>query len=161
MPEYTMSAGTRFDVLNRHELEQTIQAWQLAAIKGARPTRFTGQGTIAAGAFSVDSTNLNNQLGPETGFCWVVRRLAVSGVTVTTEASGVYIGIADVLHLVTPNLTGLATCTGYLEYTKGALILGGGDRLVVASTGVIASTGTVTVSGAAIEVPIGLLHRAV
>lgn len=158
-----LKAGAEFESLTepelRHALHDTIKDWMFEATKGLRPIRFVGQGTIAANAVTV-GPGLNNIMGPLSGFYWLVRRIAITGVALTTEATSLFVNQADALHLVSP-LTGAGTPgAGYLPFGDGALILQGGENLVVASTGAIASAGTVTVSGAAIEIPAMLLHRA-
>lgn len=158
MAKFKLSAGSEIDLLDKKELDATLKAWFLDTIKGARPIRFTGQGTIAANAVTVDANNINNKLGPDVGYFWIVNRVAISGLVVTTDPTSIYINNASPLSLVRP-LTGMAASTGYVEFNKGVLTLSPGDTLVVASTASIASTGTVTVSGSAVEIPSSLLWK--
>lgn len=150
------------DLLTSKEVERLmgdLKDWMAESVRGARPIRFVATGLIAGNAVTVSGDTPSNRLGPEAGFYWMVRRIAVTGLTLATDPTSIYINAAAADHLVYPNLTGLAASTGYKSFTRDECMLVPNDRLVIASTGAVAATGTVVVSGAAVELPASLLWR--
>ena len=164
MPKVKLHAGAEIDVLNKHELHQTLQAWMVEAVKGIRPRRLAAVATIASNAFTMggeQDSNINNILGPEAGYLWMVRRIAITGPTLASDVTNVYIGRQDPQNLVYPALTGLSSSTGYKSFSRDELVVNGGESLVIASTGSVAATGTVTVTLGVTEIPVGLLWKIV
>lgn len=158
-----LKAGGEIDVLTKSELQEGLQDWIKQTVIGARPIRFSAQAAItAAGTLSIGgkTTIISGKTGPDQGFLWIVRRLCVAGLNVATDPASVFLTDPDAAGaLVYPNLTGVAGATGYKSWNSGELVLQGDDAIIVASTAAVAATGTVTLTGAALEFPQGLAWK--
>lgn len=155
-----LRAGSEIDVLTKGELRETLADWIKQTVIGARPVRFSAQGVIAGGAVTVGGKTNTGRTGPNPGFFWVVRRVCVTGLTLATDPTSIFISDPNSADgLVFPNLTGVAGATGYKSFNSGELVLAGDDDIVVASTGAIAATGTVNLFGAALEFPQSLAWK--
>lgn len=154
-----LQAGVELDMLNKDELKEALRDWMVEAMRGPIPRRFSAQGTIAGNAVTVDGANNTGTLGPEAGMAWMVSRVAVSGLTLATDATSLFVNGTQPWNLVLPTLTGVAGSTGYHEFPAAQVLLTGNDRLILSSTGAIAATGVVTLTGQAWELPIGLLWK--
>ena len=148
-----LEAGAEFDFLTKDELRKVLADWMVETVKGARPVRFSGMATIDAahtvqlgGSSSSDPTGT---WGPDAGFVWTVRRLAVRGINPSAESLSLYINNESPLSLVRD------TITGYVDFSTSELIVQGPEKLLLVGNS-LNSTGNVFVSGAAIEFPIGL-----
>lgn len=161
--KFKLQAGAELDLLTRDEIKDVMRSgmrdWVLEAMRGPMPKRFAAQGTITANAVTVDGSNGSGVLGPEAGFAWLITRVAVSGVTLATDATALYVNAVSPWNLVLPNVTGVTGSTGYHEFPSGQITLRGNDRLILASTGSIAATGQVTLTGSAWEVPETMLWK--
>ena len=156
MAEFVMSAGKKFETLTKAELDASLRAWMVEAVKGMRPIRFDAQGTGTAAAVTLGgaTTLTGGRLGPEPGYVWAVQRLAVR-VEGVPGAYSVYVNQLDAAHLVRDVN---AAANGYARFGRDELLLGGGDTLVVQGS-TAGESGLVTVSGAAVEMPVGLLWK--
>lgn len=164
MASVKLSAGATIDVLNKHELRETLQAWMVEAVKGVQPRRLSAVTTIASNAFSMGGSadsNVNNILGPEAGYIWMVRRIAITGPTLASDVSNIYLNRQDPTNLVYPNLTGISGATGYRSFGRDEFVVRAGESIVIASTGNVAATGVVTASIGVTEIPVGLLWKVV
>jgi hypothetical protein len=162
--KFKLSAGAEIDTMTAQEFRQELASWFGESVKGARPIRFSAQGTITGNAVTVgglDATANSGRTGPEAGYVWDVRRVAVSGLTNASDPTSLFVNANDALHLILPAFTGVSGAIGYHDWPKGANMLMPNDRLVCASTGSIAATGIVTLVGMAWELPIGQLWRMV
>jgi len=157
--KFKLQAGAELDLLTKDELHSTLKAWMVEVMRGAVPKRFGAQATIAANAVTVDGANNTGTLGPEAGMAWLVTRIAVSGLTAASDPTSLYVNGVAPWNLLVPSITGVAGATGYHEFPASQVILTGNDKLILASTGAIAATGTVTLAGQAWELPIGLLWK--
>lgn len=157
--EFEIKAGAKLDLLNRHELADVLRDWQLEAMRGAVPIRFDAYATPAGNALTIDGTNNSGRLGPDPGMFWMVPRVAVVGLNNAAEATHLYVNSVQPRNLILPTLSGVAGSTGYHEFPGAQVLLTGNDRLILASTGVIATATNVTLVGSAWELPIGLLWR--
>jgi len=162
----TLRGGAEVDMLTHGELEGALRGlreWMVSAVQGARPVRFSAQATItAAGDLVLGQDERSGATGPDQGFVWIVRRVAVQGLAVAADPTEVY--VTDVLanQLVYAGLTGSAWSQGYKAWNSGELVLQGNDRIVVANgltPGGIGSAGVVTLTGAALAFPVGLAWR--
>ena len=154
MAKFTLSAGKPFETVTPGELKAILREWQVDVAKGLRPILIDAQGSATAGGV-VDlggaTTLTGGKLGPSPAFWWAVTRLAVR---VNGAAAGAFtlgIGSAHVRDVA-------AGANGYVSFADHELMVGNADTLTIGATGVAASA-TVTVTGAAIEIPQGLLWR--
>jgi hypothetical protein len=166
--EFELRAGAKLDLLSPKDLDKVldrIQGWVLDDLRGVQPTDLTAVGTTIGATIVVDPeaapNNTGGPLGPGQGFYWAIRSIVVTGPAVATDAVHLYKNSVDALHIRRPFLTGAAGATGYASFGTNELLLKPGERLIVAGA-VAAGAGapiTVTVTGAAIEVPSHLLAR--
>jgi hypothetical protein len=162
--KFKIGAGAEFDTLTKEELADALRAWHVEVVKGARPRTFEFSATIATNAVTIggDTADTRGGLsGPTDGFVWAVSRITQTGLAIATDPTSIFLGTNQPGHLVFPNFTGTATATGYKHFSKGELVLLPKQRICVASTGAIGSAGVVTISGAAWELPIGMLWQLV
>jgi hypothetical protein len=165
MAEVTLAAGKKFDVLNRKELKEVMDTvtrdWFNQVSRGDRYRRFSASATIATGALTIGgAAQKDSNLGPAEGFVWAVQRIAVAGLTVSTgtplvavtEPVALFLNDSGPAAMVHPALT------GYKEFGEHELVLYPGDTLLVTGAA-LTSTGTVTVTGQAREVPLPLAWR--
>ena len=165
MPKIKLQAGAELDVLSKNELKSVMdtvrQDWFNQVARGDRYPRFAAQGTIASQTLSIGGAEQADQrLGPPEGFVWAVQRLAVAGLTTitgtpavaTTEPVALYVNDSGASSLVHPAIT------GYADFADYELVLYPGDTLLVTGAS-LTSTGTVTVTGQARELPISMLWR--
>jgi hypothetical protein len=139
----------------RAAVDHGLRSWQREVITGARFTRFSASATIANGAFTLDGVSLGSErLGPNDGFVWDVRRLRVVGLQGADSAS-IWINATDPSTFIASTSDGATPAgTGALLRFDRQLILQPGEWLVITGSGLVASTGQVTVTGQAIEVPV-------
>jgi hypothetical protein len=162
--KFKIQAGAEFDTLTQKELRDALRDWHVELVKGARPITFDAQGVIAGNAVTIGgdtSSPSSGRLGPEAGFVWAVARIGQTGLANGTDPTSIFVGVNQPKSLVFPNFTGTATAAGYKAFGKGEFVLLPSQRLMVASTGAIGSAGTVTITGAAWELPIGMLWQLV
>lgn len=165
MAEVKLAAGAKLDVLNRKELKEALDTvtrdWFNQVSRGDRYRRFSASATIASGIVTIGgAAQKDASLGPAEGFVWAVQRIAVSGLTsatgtplvATTEPVALFLNDSGPAATVHPAIV------GYKEFGEHELVLYPGDTLLVAGAG-LASTGTVTVTGQAREVPMPLAWR--
>lgn len=159
-----IQAGAHIDAATPAEVRDAIasgfKSWQTEAVIGARFTRFSASVAVAAGAFSIGGeASTGDSLGPPPGFIWDVRRLRVSGMGGADVAS-VYINDASPSSLIaatTDNAT--QTGTGAIFLWDRQVVLQPGDNLRVVGTGLVATTGMVTLNGQVQELPISQAWR--
>lgn len=165
MAEVKLAAGAKLDVLNRRELKEALDTvtrdWFSQVARGDRYKRFSAAADIATGAFTIGGAlQRDAALGPAEGFVWAVQRIAVDGLTtatgdplvVTSEPVALFVNDDGPASLVHPAIL------GYQNFGEHELVLYPGDTLLVTGTG-LTSTGTVTVTGQAREVPLPLAWR--
>lgn len=150
-----IAAGAEFDVLTQKEMEQSLKgmmtSWVSEVSRGDRYRRFSVFGDIADTALSIGGTPAQD-IGPDEGFVWAVKRLAIANYDPTAESLDLYINGTDSSAVVEPGLA------RYSSYDANQLVLYPGERLWVAGTD-LTSTGRVWVTGQARELPISLLWR--
>lgn len=155
-----LHAGATLDVLTKGELVQGLREWMVSDLQGARPFTFSAQSTITgAGDLVVGGEDSTGRTGPEPGFLWLVRRIALQGVNVGVDPTSIYLDEPLANRLVYPNLTGTAAATGYKSFNSGELVLKGDEKIVVASTAALIATGICTLTGAALAVPMNLAWK--
>lgn len=148
--------GSEIEFLTKDELGEELKtalgAWRTEIGRGVRWRKFSGQGTVAGGAWVIGGTGANNDkdpLGPQPGFVWAVTRIAVSGngFVPGTDAFSVYVGEAVPSRLVITGLTRGET------WDVAVLVLNGGEELALTGVGTGLAGTDVTVSGQAVELP--------
>lgn len=165
MAEVQLKAGAKLDMLNKRELKEVIDAasrdWFNQVSRGDRYRRFSASGLIDTGSLLIDGTTAENQtLGPAEGFVWAVQRIAVFGLTdvsgtpavAATEPVQLFVNDVGPSSLVHPAVE------GYQDFGQYSLVLYPGDTLLVRGAE-LTSTGIVTITGQAREVPLPLAWR--
>jgi hypothetical protein len=164
MAKVKLDMGVTLDLVSPDEMMSITRRAQveaeereLARARGITPMKLPQlQGTPANGALLMGQGQ--NSCGPRDGFSWVIKRLAVTGLTAgpTPDAVRIY---AD-----SPSSQPLWEINGNVwiyTFGKFELTLLGGQTLVAASFGTFLATGTVTLSGELIEVPTVMLGKLV
>jgi hypothetical protein len=153
--KFKIAAGAEIDLLTQGELKDTLRgmmtSWVAEVSMGDRYRRFSAYGDIADSALSIGGTP-EQEIGPDEGFVWSVKRLAVTNYDPDAEALGLYINGTDSSGVVEPILS------RYNPYDANQLILYPGERLWIAGSS-LTSSGRVWVTGQARELPISLLWR--
>jgi len=139
----------------QRDIEDARERERARAVKWMRLPNIL-RGTVASNAISFTIGNGFN-LGPDQGYAWSVRRLAVTGL-----ASGATPDVVNLfLHSGTNQpllwqFTGNAPCATFGKLT---LTITPGDRLELVNSGNLAATGFIQLSGELIEVPMEMLWK--
>jgi hypothetical protein len=149
------NAGAELDLFNRDELRAELaafrSAWQADAAKGDRYRRLYAYGDPAGGTVDFGGDLPQGEgLGPEQGFVWSVKRLALYGLGVN-ETARLYINSTESSDLVHPAMA------GYVSFDTNQLILYPGDKLRVAAT--TAAVTRISLTGQVRELPVSLAWR--
>lgn len=168
MPKYEFKLGAYMDLLDKNELERALEKQTEALIVDARGVKhfyFSAQGLIASGAVAIPGPNSSvteaqlqqPNLGPEDGYVWAIQRVTIDGLTVNTDVITFYRNIASPNnHLYSVSMPPLES-----RHPGGhGSILRGGDQLIAVGSG-LTSTGTLTLTGEAIEVPAEMIAKLV
>lgn len=159
-----LQAGAELDLISKDEmkdvLKTTMQDWFNQVARGDRYKRFSAAATISGGTLAIGgATQRDHVLGPADGFVWAVQRLAVYGLTTTSEEFGtvteplrLYLNDDGPASLVHPALQ------GYQAFGEHELVLYPGDTLLAVGASLTA-TGVITLTGQAREVPMPLAWR--
>jgi len=149
----TLELGSHIDTLDstelREELANHAQARFQQFARGVKYLRFGPFGVRAtSSAFTIDGTQIG--IGPREGFLWSIRRMTVSGLV-----SG---STPDACQLFRNQPSGIPVWqfngnTPFATFGKMEMAFLGGETLSLASSGTIASTGLITISGDYMEVP--------
>lgn len=147
-----LALGATIDTLDKGELRQELATQtQEAYAQLARGVKYLRFGpvatTVANSAFTFDGSQAGN-LGPREGFVWTIRRLLVTGLGTgtTPDVINFYRGPASGIPLWQLNGNSFGATFGKCE-----LLLLPGEYLSFASSGTIAATGQITVSGDLVE----------
>ncbi len=147
--EFKIEAGAKINLLTKEEVGEVFAGWKAELARGIKFRTFSIRTDVAGGVFSTTNVDF---AGPDAGFVWAVTRLAISGagLVLGTDLANVYVDDVTPSKLVMSGLTRQAT------WDIPGLILTGGSRVIVTGVGTGATGTDVTVSGAAIEVPLQL-----
>lgn len=161
-----LQAGATLDLISKDELKDVLktvrQDWFNQVARGDRYRRFSASGTIAGGALTIGgATQRDGTLGPAEGFVWALKRVAVFGLTtftpgppgsVFTEPLRLFLNDDGPSSLVHPAVQ------GYQSFQTDEVVMYPGDTLLVTGTSLV-STGVVTITGQARELPMPLAWR--
>jgi len=92
-------------------------------------------------------------MGPAAGFLWIVKRVALIGVT-AGDAYSLFKNDNAPSTCVKPTLA------DYNDFGGNNLVLYPGDKLLVTNKGALSGAGVITVTGSAREMPIAMAWRA-
>lgn len=148
-----IQAGAEFDTATpaeiRKELDSVRTSWMAEVAKGDHFVRFSAFGDVAGGALLIGD---KEDIGPQPGFVWSIKRIAVSSpFAEATDTLDLFQGAASNSSLIVPKLGRFTT------FTSNSLVLYPGDGLVF--SGAVAGPGRVWVTGQAREVPMSLAWR--
>lgn len=159
MAKVKFDIGAEIDPVTPHEHAQQIERmatnlWVERA-RGVKHMRLPGiQGTPAGSALLMGIGQ--QQTGPKDGFAWSLQRLVISGLTTgaTPDVVNFYLNNQEGVPFWQLNGNQFGVSFGKLQATMYA-----GDILIVESVGTFNATGTITVQGEIIEVPMELLWK--
>jgi hypothetical protein len=168
MPKYEFKLGAYMDLLDKNELERALEKQTerlLADARGVKHFYFSAQGLISGGSVQIPGpvagvTEAQLQqptLGPMDGYIWAIQRITIDGLTSATDVITFYrsnVSANNHLYSVTmaPNES---------RHPGGhGSILRGGDTLVAVGSS-LTTTGTLTLTGEAIEVPAEMIAKLV
>lgn len=154
MAKVRLEVGAELDLLSPRELDETIgkhaSIWQEAA-RGLKHLGLpTARGTVSAGNVTLGAgldTGDGVYLGPREGFWWRVIRVSVDGLA-AGDLVKLYKGGIQGSRFV----AGIFQANGSVFTPSRGLILKPGDNLQLTGSG-LSATGTITMSGEAIEAP--------
>lgn len=153
--EFEIQAGVKVDLASPAEV-RNIVGGELASWRAeiARGTRYRNPGFpgVANGA-GVLTIGPEAGLGPLEGFVWSVTRITVSGITAAQVVTA-YINDTSTILAVAP----LTAAVPFVFPGERGCILNGGDRLVLAGTGLTAG-GAYGVALGVTELPVQLASR--
>lgn len=156
MAEAKLQAGAKIDILNRKELKEVLDTatrdWFNQVARGDRFRRIAASAAIAGTALEIGGPAARDAvLGPADGFVWAVQRLALVGLA-STETVQLSLNDAGASAVVHPAMG------RYQSFGQFDLVLYPGDTLLIEGTG-LTSTGIVTLTGQARELPVPLAWR--
>jgi len=138
----------------QRDLEDARERERARAVKWMRLPN-TLRGTVASNAISFTIGNGFN-LGPDQGYAWSVRRLAVTGLAGGATPDVVNLQLHGGGFPILWQFTGTSPCATFGKLT---LTLAPGDRLELVNSGNLAATGTIQLAGELIEVPMEMLWK--
>lgn len=145
-----LEVGAELDFLTKGELKDELKAWSAEMFRGGKFRRVAMTGAIASNAVTIggEQVDRGESYGPEDGFVWSVRRMAVSGFTVAAaDLLYVYLNDASPTQLV--GRLGV----GGLLFDRGQVVMSSGDQLVITGASLSVATGQAVVSVGLLEVP--------
>lgn len=151
-----IQAGSEIETLTKDELTDVMTTirkdWYNQVARGDAWPRFHSQGTISAGVVTIGGDEATDvALGPRDGFMWAVQRIAIDGLS-STESLAFYLNHTSPAVIVHPRII------GFQSFGQYDVVMKPGDQMVFTGTG-LSSTGTVTITGQAREVPMPLAWR--
>lgn len=153
--EFEIQAGVKVDLASPADVRQIVGSelagWRAEIARGTR-YRHPGFPAVANGA-GVLNVGPEAGLGPGEGFVWSVTRIMVSGITAAQVVTA-YINDTSPILAVAP----LTATIPYVFPGERGCVLGGGDRLVFAGTGLTAG-GAYGIALEVTELPVQLGSR--
>jgi len=161
MAEQIIQAGKKIDAVTRKELDDALGAhlrsWVAETARGGRFVRFSATGLVANQNVTIGGPSSIYQVGPGPGFIWDVRRIHVDGLT-DTDNMAIYVNDVSSTGIVTSNKDTSQSKNRLWTFDR-QLILYPGDTLIIANTSNVTATGVITLSGQALELPVGLAWK--
>ena len=149
-----MTQAEMYDALRRNHADTVLE--RARGVKWMRLPRLSG---TLSGTYPTSTTKLGGpgQCGPQPGYAWALRRLAAINLSASTDQLYAYRNeVTDAQFIAT--LVGLGA-TNYVSFTNVQAVLFSGDQLIIAPGATFAATGTITVTGEAVEVPAQMLWK--
>lgn len=162
MAKFRLSAGAELDMLTKDELDDSLQSqWDrewTARGRGIKYVRLPVLTGTLTGTYPTSTTSLDNTCGPDQGYAWAIRRVAAAGLG-TSDQLYIFRNSVRAATLLTV-LVGTGT-NADVELSGVQMVLMPGDKLIAAPGATFTASGTITVSGEAVEVPAELLWKLV
>jgi hypothetical protein len=175
MMKVKLDVGAEIDTLNKDELQEALkkdralaeeqERVRLSGVKYMRMPRLyatPASGTVVMGeAWTANGTvqpYTGQSAGPNSGYAWAIRRLAVNGLGTGSSP--------DLLNIYrngksTDPIWQLNGNSYAYTFGKGEMVLLPGEKLIAASTGSMTATNSITLNGDIIEVPSEMLAKVV
>jgi hypothetical protein len=153
---FKVQAGAEIDIPSaqeiRAEFDGAMTSWAAEIGRGDKYRRFSTVGIVSGGLLNIGQ-HTDQRVGPEAGFVWAVKRLALSNYNPDTEGNALdlYVSSPNSSALVMPDMD------NYNSFDANQLVLYGGETLYVSGTHV--GDGRVWLTGQARELPVGLAWR--
>lgn len=151
--KFKVNAGVDIEVATPREVRDIVDSvrtsWTAEVAKGDRFVRFSAYGDVAAAGVVIGGSG--EPIGPQPGFVWSVRRIALTNYSPTTDDLALYHGDVSDSAVVIPHLESDEF------FPEASLVLYPGDSLIV--SGDHAGSGRVWLAGQARELPISLAWR--
>lgn len=147
-------AGGEFDTATPDEVRGILSAdrvnWLGEIARGDRFRRFSAWAAVATNTVTIGE---RDAIGPDAGFVWVVRRLALNVTPAVADNLKLYVGSPNDSALIRTDIT------DYLQFQQGELVLYPGETLYLTGTYTAADGTQVWMTGQAREFPVSLAWR--
>lgn len=131
-------------------------AWERASLRGIKEGMrfpYSYQGVAVGGVLSLGQSQ---QLSPNEGYVWSIRRLVVNGLTAGATPDVVNIYFNDAFNQAEWQLNGNSNGTAW---GRGEVTMNSGHVLFIRSVGTFNATGTISIAGQYDEYPAELAGR--
>lgn len=149
MAEIELRAGAKIDLLNRHELDDTLAKYMqpTGALRATDGIRLPILSKAGANPFTMGGPVGQVIQGPDQGYVWSIRHLVIEGMTrgATPDAIQILRGGRIVWEL---NGNQYAQTWG-----NGEIVVRAGEALAYQSVGTFVSTAAIIAHGLAVQVP--------
>lgn len=156
MAKFKIQAGAEIDTCTKKEMEDAIAAastnWIGEVARGDRFRRFSAYGDVLTNTITIGESP-DSRIGPDPGFVWAVRRIALSVVPAAGDNIKLYHDSDNDSALICTDIT------NYLGFDQGELVLYPGDTLLIKGAYTASDGVRVWVTGQARELPISLAWR--
>ncbi|MGH7743501.1 MAG: hypothetical protein ACREQ5_01585 [Candidatus Dormibacteria bacterium] len=158
MAKVKLTAGAEIDLLNKHEMIealQHVQSWMAETAQGIRYSRFQASQIPTGNAVDFGGPEFQgDQLGPDPGFIWDVRRLRIVGCN-NADIVTIFINGAENSMQLDDSRDNLHRTF----YWAQQVVLYPGEQMRFVGTGLNASTAQITITGQVREIPITLAWK--
>jgi hypothetical protein len=152
MPSTVLRAGVELDIPDKQEIRGIVsqemrQFYQLRGVKWMRLPQLSG--VPSGSALQIGAAQ---QIGPDQGYAWCLRRLVVTGLTsgATPDIVNLFFNDPGTVQPIIWQFNG-----NNFGYTFGKLeiTMRSGDTLYLKNQGTLAATGTIFLAGELVEMP--------